>query len=140
MQNALIASKIARFDYPSHWPELFSTLIQSLETANMDQTIHYRVLEILNEILYTRVSGIDEVASRIFQALVQVYLVYTDRTIMTISHLGENLDQNTLLIDLDIISICIKCLRVLMMNNIKDFHKYDETRVSNKPNTIAILK
>lgn len=126
-------------------PDLLSTLVQSMESANVgneDHTrlIHYRVLETLSEVLSelsTRLlsSGrkqFSEIAPNIFQAVAQIYIVYVDRTITKISTQMKDATPEALLVELDIVAICVKCLKVLMVSGIRDVHKYNETRVCRK--------
>lgn len=99
--------------------------------------IHHRVLETLSEVLTelsTRLlsSGrkqFAEIAPNIFQAVAQVYVAYVDRAISKISNQAEIATPEALLIELDIVTTCVKCLKVLMVNGIRDVHKYNETRV-----------
>ncbi|CAO3653619.1 unnamed protein product [Mucor hiemalis] len=138
-QNAVIISRIARLDYPRDWPNLLSTLIQSMENANVSnedhaRLIHHRLLEVLSEVLSelsTRLlsSGrkqFADIAPNIFQAVAQVYVVYVDRCITKTSTQVTNVEA--LLVELDIVMTCIKCLRILMISGIRDVHKYNETR------------
>lgn len=114
--------------------------MESTQGQNEEQArlIQYRILEILSEVLSelsTRLlsSGrkqFAEIAPSIFQAVAQIYVVYVDRTIVKLSQLNRNIDGEALLIELDIVGICVKCLRILMVSGIKDVHKYNETRVT----------
>lgn len=119
---------------------MLSTLIQSLETANISnedhaRLIHHRLLETLSEVLSelsTRLlsSGrkqFADIAPNIFQAVAQVYVVYVERCIMKSS--TQTADVEALLVELDIVMTCVKCLRILMVSGIRDVHKYNETRV-----------
>ncbi|GAA5815784.1 hypothetical protein MFLAVUS_009299 [Mucor flavus] len=138
-QNAVIVSRIARLDYPRDWPDLLSTLIQSMETTAASdpdhaRLIHHRVLETLGEVLTelsTRLlsSGrkqFADIAPNIFQTVAQVYVGYVDSTIMNLSNQIENTDA--VLVELDIVATCVKCLKVLMISGIRDVHKYNETK------------
>ncbi|GBG87101.1 hypothetical protein CBR_g44557 [Chara braunii] len=49
VQLALLVSKIARFDYPKEWPELFPSLIQKLQSS--DVLLTERVYMVLNQLL-----------------------------------------------------------------------------------------
>lgn len=72
VQLALLIAKIARFDYPREWPELFPSLIQKLQIP--DTLITQRVYLVLNQVLKelsTKRLGIDqrqfaEVSSQLF--------------------------------------------------------------------------
>lgn len=114
-----------------------------MENANVSnedhaRLIHHRLLEVLSEVLSelsTRLlsSGrkqFADIAPNIFQAVAQVYVVYVDRCITKTSTQVTNVEA--LLVELDIVMTCIKCLRILMVSGIRDVHKYNETRVSVK--------
>lgn len=102
----------------------------------LDQTrlIHHRVLETLSEVLTelsTRLLSTGrkqfaEIAPNIFQAVAQVYIGYVDRTILSFSTQSYN---ESVLMELEIVATCVKCLKVLMISGIRDVHKYNETRV-----------
>ncbi|KAI9481256.1 MAG: armadillo-type protein [Benjaminiella poitrasii] len=142
-QNAVIVARIARLDYPREWPELLSTMIQTLSNTNSTneeyaRLVHYRALEMLSEVLSelsTRLLSagrkqFSEVAPLVFQAVAQIYLMYVDRTLSQLMNSSQvNLNESSLLVELNIVSICVKCLRILTVSGIKDVHKYDETRV-----------
>lgn len=49
VQMAVLVSKIARFDYPKEWPELFSVLVQQLQSADILTT--HRVYMVLHRTL-----------------------------------------------------------------------------------------
>lgn len=115
-------------------------MIQSLETANISnedhaRLIHHRLLETLGEVLSelsTRLlsSGrkqFADIAPNIFQAVAQVYVAYVERCILKTS--TQIADLEALLVELDIVMTCVKCLRILMVSGIRDVHKYNETRV-----------
>ena len=71
-----------------------------------------------------------EIAPNIFQAVAQIYVMYVERTVATIpSQLGHTNIEATL-VELDIVTTCVKCLKILMVSGIKDVHKYNETSVS----------
>lgn len=136
---------------------MLTSLIHSIESANARNPndahlIHNRILETLSEVLSelsTRLlsSGrrqFAEVSPALFQAVAQLYVVYVDRTIHKLQQINSNVDQETLLEELNIVGTCVKCMRILMVSGIRDVHKYDETRVrygylynlNNVPNTV----
>ncbi|KAJ8660085.1 hypothetical protein O0I10_004314 [Lichtheimia ornata] len=137
-QNAVIVARIARMDYPLEWADLMPTLIQVIEDpgANSEahlRLIHDRTFEMLYEVLYelsTRLlsSGrrqFAEVAPRIFQTVAATYDNYTSNTI---SELIKGAMAN-LELELNIVSMCVKCLRILLVSGIHDVHKFDETKM-----------
>lgn len=114
------------------------TLIQVIEepgASNQEhlRLIHDRTFEMLYEVLYelsTRLlsSGrrqFAEIAPRIFQTVAATYDSYTSNTISElIKNPMVNLD-----VELNIVSMCVKCLRILLVSGIHDVHKFDETKV-----------
>lgn len=123
---------------PLHRADLMPTLIQVIEDpgANSEahlRLIHDRTFEMLYEVLYelsTRLlsSGrrqFAEVAPRIFQTVAATYDNYTSNTI---SELIKGAMAN-LELELNIVSMCVKCLRILLVSGIHDVHKFDETKV-----------
>ncbi|KAI7902235.1 armadillo-type protein [Cokeromyces recurvatus] len=147
-QNAVIVARIARLDYPREWPELLSTMIQALNNTNHTneehaRLIHHRALEMLFEVLSelsTRLLSagrkqFSDIAPHVFQTVAQIYLVYVDRTL---AQLTNPVNETSLLAELNIVSICVKCLKILTVSGIKDVHKYDETRVKYKLHYIHV--
>lgn len=49
VQLAVLVAKIARFDYPKEWPELFPTLIQGIESS--DSVIQHRALLTMHHVV-----------------------------------------------------------------------------------------
>lgn len=49
VQLAVLVAKIARFDYPKEWPELFPTLIQGIE--NSDSLVQHRSLLTMHHVV-----------------------------------------------------------------------------------------
>ncbi|KAI9261423.1 armadillo-type protein [Phascolomyces articulosus] len=134
-QNAVIVARIARMDYPMEWPDLLPSLVQIIETpSGNERLIHDRAFEMLYEILHelsTRFLSASrrqfaQVAPRIFQTVANMYVTYTTNTVSTLS--AQTADPAILLTELEIVSACIKCLRILMVSGIRDVHKYDETK------------
>ncbi|ORZ00705.1 armadillo-type protein [Syncephalastrum racemosum] len=133
-QNAIIVARIARIDYPMEWPDLLPSLIQAIESTQGDQEmlVHDRALEILVEVLQelsTRLLSagrrqFTEVAPRVFQTAANLYVAYTTRIL---DAFGRKTNATTAL-ELEIVATVIKCLRILMVNGIRDVHKYDETK------------
>ncbi|CAO3588011.1 unnamed protein product [Absidia cylindrospora] len=146
-QNTVIIARIARLDFPTQWPQLLTSLIDGIKTPGNDSNaaiIHHRCLETMYEVLQelsTRVlsSGrrqFAELAPQTFQVIANVYVVYVEQTVSLLMNmlsapatLEQNLQQsggNTT--DLEVLAICIRCLRILMVSGIRDVHKFDETK------------
>ncbi|KAL0090724.1 armadillo-type protein [Phycomyces blakesleeanus] len=145
-QNAIIVARIARLDFPNEWPELLPTLIQAIETTssgNNEQSriIHDRSLSMLYEVLSelsTRLLSAGRkqfasIAPRTFQTIAQVYATYTERTIAYMANIQaiitDSVAKARTIEELEITSMCLKCLRILMVSGIRDVHKYDETKM-----------
>ncbi|KAI8373127.1 armadillo-type protein [Radiomyces spectabilis] len=142
-QNALIAARIARLDYPREWPELLPTLMQVIETTDLTtnegagRLIHDRALTMLYEVLY-ELSGrilstgrrqFAEIAPRTFQTVAGAYMTYSNRNFSHLSNLSAAQQDGTVG-ELNITSMCVKCMRILMVSGIKDVHQYEETKVT----------
>lgn len=59
--------------------------------------------------------------------IASVYMIYVNQSL-------SNLEQHKF-IDingLEVVALCIKCLRILMVSGIRDVHKFDETKVIKK--------
>ncbi|ORX47739.1 ARM repeat-containing protein [Hesseltinella vesiculosa] len=132
-QNTVIVARIARLDYPAQWPDLMTNLLHQIESPGDGDmlTVHHRSLSTLNEVigeLSTRVlsSGrrqFAELAPPTFQVIANVYISYVNQILSHWGHSGDTLQQ------LEILGICIHCLRILMVNGIRDIHKFDDTKV-----------
>ncbi|KAG0167898.1 hypothetical protein DFQ30_005539 [Apophysomyces sp. BC1015] len=140
-QNAVIVARIARLDFPLEWPELLPTILQVIETANTGneentRIIHDRSIRTLHEVLYelsTRSLSAGrrqfaEIAPRTFQTVSCVYVSYSDRAIARLVNTSDISADVILHNELEIVSTCLRCLRILMVSGIKDVHKYDETK------------
>ncbi|KAJ7540520.1 hypothetical protein O6H91_10G020100 [Diphasiastrum complanatum] len=72
MQLALLISKIARFDYPREWPELFPSLLQKLQSpiALLTQRVYTVLNQILKELSTKRLAAdqrnFAEITSQLF--------------------------------------------------------------------------
>lgn len=94
--------------------------------------VHDRALEILVEVLQelsTRLLSAGrrqfaEIAPRVFQTAANLYVAYTSRILAAF----ERETNATTALELEIVATVIKCLRILMVNGIRDVHKYDETK------------
>lgn len=156
----MIASRIARMDYPRDWlvfyvaedisvsnlspsrPDVLPQLVQSVEAPDTtnDQEIkivHDRAFEMLYEVLLGLSSRplsaarkqFAEVAPRVFQTAANAYVIYTKSTIQELSKLSASINSTeSLSLELNIATMCVKCLRILLVNGIRDVHKYDETK------------
>jgi hypothetical protein len=117
-----------------------------MENQEYARLTHHRAVETLSEVLSelsTRLltSGrrqFAEMAPSVFQAVARIYVAYADISIAMFNN--ESLDQTAITVTLDIISICVRCLRILMVSGIKDVHKYNETKVGDLISAILWVK
>ncbi|KAI8975058.1 armadillo-type protein [Mycotypha africana] len=139
-QNAAIIAKIARLDYPQTWPELFPTLIQSIQTVDFHQQdyarlVHYRILEIWNEVLLELASRrlvlgrqqFADIVPTMFQTVAQVYVAYVDPAAAG--------TEQALVVELEIVSLCLQCLKTLLSRGVKDIQSYEEPKVRERETT-----
>jgi hypothetical protein len=59
LQNALVVSKVVRIDYPLDWPDVLTSLIKALRTANESNQLHLRrgmlmLLQVVKELATAR--------------------------------------------------------------------------------------
>ncbi|XP_031489687.1 uncharacterized protein LOC116257214 [Nymphaea colorata] len=128
LQRAVLISKIARIDYPKEWPELFSTLAQHFQSA--DVLISHRVYMVLfcalKELSTKRLS----VDQRSFSEICSHFLEYSwglwQRDFQTIFHRLSSLPQSSFVAaavegqdDLQLICerwlLCLKIIRQMIL-------------------------
>ncbi|CAO3644783.1 unnamed protein product [Cunninghamella blakesleeana] len=132
-QNTIIIARIARLDFPLQWPDLINSLLHGIESSTNNEAvlIHRRCLETLYEVLSELSSRVlatgrrqfAELAPHTFQVIASVYMIYVNQCL-------SNLEQHkfTDINGLEVVTLCIKCLRILMVSGIRDVHKFDETK------------
>ncbi|KAI8069428.1 armadillo-type protein [Gongronella butleri] len=132
-QNTVIIARIARLDFPSQWPDLMSTLVQQIEMPGAHDVliVHHRCLSTINEVigeLSTRVLSAGrkqfaQLAPHTFQVIANIYMSYVRQI-----HAHWAQPTSEILQRLEILAICIHCLRILMVNGIRDIHKFEDTK------------
>ncbi|KAH6853554.1 armadillo-type protein [Chaetomium sp. MPI-CAGE-AT-0009] len=86
LHNALVTAKIVRIDYPTEWPDAFSTLIELTKTANASNPLHLRgallvLLRIVKEMSTARLRKSQTALQAITPELVQLLgSIYTEKT------------------------------------------------------------
>ncbi|CAO3624655.1 unnamed protein product [Cunninghamella echinulata] len=133
-QNIIIIARIARIDFPLQWPDLIDSLLHGIESSTNNEgavLIHHRCLETLYEVLNELSSRVlasgrrqfAELAPRTFQVIANVYMIYVNQSL-------TNLEQHQIadINGLEVVTLCIRCLGVLMVSGIRDVHKFDETK------------
>jgi hypothetical protein len=82
LQNALVLSKVVRIDYPLDWPDVLTSLIKALRTANESNQLHLRrgmlmLLQVVKELATARLrksqTSLQSVTPEIVFLLSQVY-------------------------------------------------------------------
>ena len=82
LQNALVVSKVVRIDYPLDWPEVLTSLIKALRTANVSNQMHLRrgmlmLLQVVKELATARLrksqTSLQSVTPEIVFLLSEVY-------------------------------------------------------------------
>ena len=86
LHNALVTAKIVRIDYPTEWPDAFSTLIEVAKAANDSNPLQLRgallvLLRIVKELGTARLRKSQTALQTITPELVQLLgSIYTDKT------------------------------------------------------------
>jgi hypothetical protein len=82
LQNALVVSKVVRIDYPLDWPDVLTSLIKILRTANQSNQLHLRkgmliLLQVVKELSTARLRAsqtrLQSVAPEIVFLLSEIY-------------------------------------------------------------------
>ncbi|KAI8820806.1 armadillo-type protein [Fimicolochytrium jonesii] len=103
--NSLVVSKIARCDYPQEWPDLLHTLLQTIQTAFVDNAhevesepvrrrVQHRALHALYMVVKALCSKMLPTSRKLYQQLAPELLrytatIYTDRADRALQLLGE---------------------------------------------------
>ncbi|KAK4242691.1 armadillo-type protein [Achaetomium macrosporum] len=86
LHNALAAAKIIRIDYPDHWPEAFSTLIELTRGSSVTNPLHLRgallvLLRVVKELATARLRRSQTALQAVTPELVQLLgTIYTEKT------------------------------------------------------------
>jgi hypothetical protein len=86
LHNALVTAKIVRIDYPTEWPDAFSTLIEAIKIANASNPLHLRgalliLLRIVKELGTARLRKSQTALQAVTPELVQLLgAIYTEKT------------------------------------------------------------
>jgi len=122
LQNALVVSKVVRIDYPLDWPDVLTSLIKILRTANQSNQLHLRrgmliLLQVVKELstarLRTSQTRLQSVAPEIVFLLSEIY---TQKVIMWVGFLNGNGEDEGGAIDaMENSLFAIKILRRLLI-------------------------
>ncbi|KAJ2963896.1 hypothetical protein NQZ79_g1053 [Umbelopsis isabellina] len=143
--NAVVISKIARFDFPQDWPDLLHNLlhvIQSTATAPdaASQLLRARSLHVLNLVIKALCSKtlaparrqFQQIAPDLFRNIASIYVSIADMCISKVAAQPEIVnneeEHGRLLADLDVSSTCLKCIRRLLIHGFSDHQQSQEVQ------------
>ncbi|KAH8554929.1 armadillo-type protein [Umbelopsis sp. PMI_123] len=143
--NAVLISKIARFDYPQDWPDLLHNLLHVIQTTasapdSSSQLLRARSLHTLNLVIKALCSKtlaparrqFQQIAPDLFRSIASIYVSIADLTISKVTtqpaHLNNDEEHTRILSDLDVTATCLKCLRRLLIHGFTDLHQSQEVR------------
>lgn len=122
LQNALVVSKVVRIDYPLDWPDVLTSLIKALRTANESNQLHLRrgmlmLLQVVKELATARLrksqTSLQSVTPEIVFLLSEVY---TEKVSYWMAFLNGNGDDEGGAIDaMENSLLAIKILRRLLI-------------------------
>ncbi|XP_021855547.1 uncharacterized protein [Spinacia oleracea] len=126
---AVLISKIARFDYPKEWPELFSALAQQLQSADVlsSHRIFLILFRTLKELSTKRLTSDQrnyaEISSHFFDYCWHLWQSDVQRILHGFSELAHNFSsnvfdqhQNELYLICERWYLCLKIIRQLVMS------------------------
>ncbi|KAF8935479.1 hypothetical protein BGZ58_004972 [Dissophora ornata] len=129
-QNAVLISKIARFDFPMDWPDLLTTMLDIVRqsTANESDprarliqqrslyTLHLIVKGLISKTLAAARKQFQQVAPDLFSNVVNIYVRYVDMLFASnstnIEHLSGYLETS---------HMALKCLRRVVVHGFPEF-------------------
>ncbi|KAF5289639.1 hypothetical protein FQA39_LY14997 [Lamprigera yunnana] len=135
LQLAVLVSKVARYDYPKDWPQLFPTLIQGIE--NPDALIQHRALLTLHHVVKAisskRLAG-DRKLFQEFTANIYTFILYlwNNYTEAFIRDIAQNASSDIITVNLEKALLTLRILRKL---TIFGFYKLHEN-----PDCVSFLK
>ncbi|KAF9087787.1 Importin-11 [Mortierella sp. AD031] len=129
-QNAVLISKIARFDFPMEWPDLLSTLLDIVRTSTANEsdprarlvqqrslyTLHLVVKGLISKTLASGRKQFQQAAPELFTNVVNIYVRYVDMLFASNSTNIESLSGC-----LETSHMALKCLRRVVVHGFPDF-------------------
>jgi hypothetical protein len=122
LQNALVLSKVVRIDYPLDWPDVLTSLIAALRTANESNQLHLRrgmlmLLQVVKELATARLrksqTSLQSVTPEIVFLLSEIY---TQKVSLWMSFLSATGDDEGGAIDaMENSLLTLKILRRLLI-------------------------
>lgn len=133
LQNALMLSKIVRYDYPNDWPDVFSIIIRHLRNATENLAEHriasntlVITLQVIKELasgkLQRTKKGLEQIASELLQVLGNLYVALVGRW---------TTDASTGTTDLESARnshSALKTLRRLLVHGFEHHHRQEEVK------------
>ncbi|KAF9097464.1 hypothetical protein BGX29_008072 [Mortierella sp. GBA35] len=129
-QNAVLISKIARFDFPMEWPDLLSTLLDIVRTSTANEsdprarlvqqrslyTLHLVVKGLISKTLASGRKQFQQAAPELFTNVVNIYVRYVDMLFASNTTNIESLSGC-----LETSHMALKCLRRVVVHGFPDF-------------------
>ncbi|KAF9933041.1 hypothetical protein FBU30_006717 [Linnemannia zychae] len=129
-QNAVLISKIARFDFPMEWPDLLSTLLDIVRTSTANEsdprarlvqqrslyTLHLVVKGLISKTLAAGRKQFQQAAPELFTNIVNIYIRYVDMLFASNTTNIESLSGC-----LETSHMALKCLRRVVVHGFPEF-------------------
>lgn len=129
-QNAVLISKIARFDFPMEWPDLLSTLLEIVRSSTASEsdprarlvqqrslyTLHLIVKGLISKTLASGRKQFQQAAPELFTNVVNIYVRYVDALFATNTTNIESLSGC-----LETSHMALKCLRRVVVHGFPEF-------------------
>nr|XP_009380704.1 PREDICTED: importin-11 isoform X1 [Musa acuminata subsp. malaccensis] len=123
LQLAVLVAKIARIDYPKEWPELFSSLAQQLQSADMlaSHRVFIVLFRTLKELSTKRLSSdqrtFQEIASQLFEYTWNLWKNDIHTILQSFSTISQSITMNSLVEQgHDLLLVCERwflCLKII---------------------------
>ncbi|KAF9169445.1 Importin-11 [Mortierella sp. AD011] len=129
-QNAVLISKIARFDFPLEWPDLLSTLLDIVRSSTANEsdprarliqqrslyTLHLVVKGLISKTLASGRKQFQQAAPELFSNVVNIYVRYVDQLFASNTTNIESLSGC-----LETSHMALKCLRRVVVHGFPEF-------------------
>ncbi|KAF5275843.1 hypothetical protein FQR65_LT04081 [Abscondita terminalis] len=126
LQLAVLVSKVARFDCPREWPELFPTLLQGIE--NQDSLVQHRSLLTLHHVVKAisskRLAG-DRKLFQEFTASIYTFILYlwNNFTEAFLRDIEQNASSDVIIVNLEKALLTLRILRKLTVFGFYKLHE-----------------
>ncbi|CAJ0650514.1 12985_t:CDS:10 [Entrophospora sp. SA101] len=140
-QNAVLVSKIARFDFPNEWPDLLRNLLSIIHstinsTGDSQQiliqkrallTLHLVVKALCSKTFGPDRKMMEQIAPELLRNVANIYVEHVNRFFNIVSSSNNILGNNK---DLETSLSALKCIRRLIVHGFHDISKADEVKSS----------